>query len=213
MPWTILCEEITAWPSHNSVCSYKVMPCIERKARSQHASLQKPCMGHLWILQQEATACLSMNSMLSMCNLYWHSGIILCMSPVYERRRYIVTLSLIGWAIHIMSDIHKMNFGHCVFRNDRFQLVNLIKIDSNPMIWFLTMPVKIWYWSLKYLSFENQSIPFNIFSVFKWLNTSGVSTYISCSDTIYIFWWWYMYIHIYIYIYEAGIYQFRCQML
>ena len=38
--------------------------------------------------------------------LYWHqrqSGIILCMSPANERRRYIVTSSPIGWA-HTQND-------------------------------------------------------------------------------------------------------------
>ena len=32
-----------------------------------------------------------------------HAGIILCMRPANERRRYIVTSSLIGWA-HTQND-------------------------------------------------------------------------------------------------------------
>ena len=66
--------------------------------------------------------------------VFYQAGIILCMWPDNERRRYDVTSSFIGWA-------HSQNYGndHCW---DPFCWHELTLIPAWVRIWIITCPVK-----------------------------------------------------------------------
>ena len=82
-------------------------------------------------------------------------GIILCMLPANERRRYIVMPSLIGWAYP--------QFGPCCYMQPTYKRSSLIRRGSGGAIWsdfsFLSgsslieigLLVRLWYWWMVFI--------------------------------------------------------------